>query len=447
MPIDRVRALRTLAWLTAVNLVTATVVGVDVGLPFGHRPLWLHVAALVGVGLVPAQVVTVRGVWRASNTTERERLALATRSQAVERTSGEWVWTLDADGVIVDTAGVSGELLGYGPAELAGRRALDLLHPADVDRVVAAVTDFARRDGWRNFPMRFVDRDGRDRWLDTGGVPIRDAAGRLVGMTGTARLAAVSSRQRIATELTRDRILGVLRPGDAIATAFQPIVDLLSARVVGVEALSRFVDHRHATETWFRDAASVGLGADLELRAMAGALAAIPRLPEHLYASVNLSPTVVADPRVPMLIERSGLPASRIVIEITEHQAIEDYETFGAVLSGLRRAGCRLAVDDAGAGFASFRHILRIRPEIIKLDRGVVAGIDRDLARRALAASVVTFALELNAFVVAEGVETEAELEALAVLGLDGVQGYLDGRPTAREDDWARWADPVVLPR
>ena len=100
--------------------------------------------------------------------------------------------------------------------------------------------------------------------------------------------------------------------------------------------------------------------------------------------------------------------------------------------------GVRLAVDDAGAGFASFRHILRLCPEYIKLDRTLIENIAEDPARRALAAAVVLFALEMGSAVVAEGVETLAELRTAQTLGIDAAQGFLLGRPT---DDWNTWAE------
>jgi EAL domain-containing protein (putative c-di-GMP-specific phosphodiesterase class I) len=132
------------------------------------------------------------------------------------------------------------------------------------------------------------------------------------------------------------------------------------------------------------------------------------------------------------------MPLDRVVLEITEHVSVPDYDVLAARADDLRGLGVRLAVDDAGAGFASFRHILRLCPEYIKLDRTLIENISEDPARRALAAAVVLFAFEMGSAVVAEGVETLAELRTAQTLGIDAAQGFLLGRPT---DDWSTWAE------
>lgn len=124
------------------------------------------------------------------------------------------------------------------------------------------------------------------------------------------------------------------------------------------------------------------------------------------------------------------VPANRIILEVTEHAAIEAYEQLGAALSVFRQRGLRVAVDDAGAGYASFRHILRLRPDIIKLDMALTRDIDQDPARRALASALITFAGNTRSTIVAEGVETAAELHTLQQLGVTAAQGYYLGRPT-----------------
>ena len=128
------------------------------------------------------------------------------------------------------------------------------------------------------------------------------------------------------------------------------------------------------------------------------------------------------------------------MLEITEHESVSDYEPLTNTLGFARSRGLRLAVDDAGSGYASFRHILTLRPDYIKLDRDLTAGIDTDAARRALASAVVMFALELDAQVTAEGVETEGELDTLCSLSVDAAQGYYLARPSTDPVEWARWA-------
>jgi EAL domain-containing protein (putative c-di-GMP-specific phosphodiesterase class I) len=154
---------------------------------------------------------------------------------------------------------------------------------------------------------------------------------------------------------------------------------------------------------------------------------------------VNLSPETLLLPGVHGALARSPIPLSRIVLEITEHSSVEDYADLARALRPLREAGMRIAVDDAGAGYATFRHILALSPDVIKLDRTLIAGIDRDPARRALAAAVVSFAGETRTSVVAEGLETAAEFRTVLRLGVDSGQGYLLGRPTALPEEWRTW--------
>jgi EAL domain-containing protein (putative c-di-GMP-specific phosphodiesterase class I) len=135
---------------------------------------------------------------------------------------------------------------------------------------------------------------------------------------------------------------------------------------------------------------------------------------------------------------------SRVVLEITEHTTVEDYAKLHEVLRPLRERGMRLSIDDAGAGYSSFRHILRLRPDFIKLDISLTRDIDSDRGRRALAAALIGFARETGAELIAEGVETESELATLRKLGVHKAQGYLLGRPAPFETA-QRLAGPSAL--
>lgn len=208
---------------------------------------------------------------------------------------------------------------------------------------------------------------------------------------------------------------------------FQPIVHLASGGLTGVEALARFPGPpQRPPDEWFAEAGSVGLGVDLELRAASAAVGALARLPEPAYLAINVSPAVILDGRIAGLIAPE---ARRVVLELTEHEAVAGYEPLVTALSELRRTGARLAVDDAGSGYASLRHILRLEPDIIKLDLDLVRDIHVDPARRALAASMVRFSRETGAAIVAEGIETAAELETLRALDVGHGQGYHLARP------------------
>jgi EAL domain-containing protein (putative c-di-GMP-specific phosphodiesterase class I) len=228
-----------------------------------------------------------------------------------------------------------------------------------------------------------------------------------------------------------------------LRVVFQPIISTETGRLVGAEALSRFeafnpADPPDPPDAVFAQAAEVGLGVELELLAVRIALLAAEALPHDLYISVNASPAAVLSPNMTDALLASRVPLSRVVLEITEHVSVTDYDQLTSRIDELRALGVRLAVDDAGAGFASFRHILRLSPEYIKLDRTLIENISDDPARRALAAAVVLFAFEMGSAVVAEGVETLAELRMTQTLGIDSAQGFLLGRPT---DDWGTWAE------
>src|SRR5436309_3888194 len=203
---------------------------------------------------------------------------------------------------------------------------------------------------------------------------------------------------------------------------YQPIVHVDTGTLAGVEALCRFHDGR-SPEFWFKECERLGSAAELDLLIIERTLADLPLLPQG-YLAVNLSPSTLRDPRLTDLLLSPRVPADRIVVEVTEHARVADYLEAQRVLGALRRAGVRVAVDDAGAGYSTFRHILQLRPDIIKMDQSITRDIDTDPARRALATALVIFAGEVGASVVAEGVETQAELNALAAAGIYRGQGF-----------------------
>jgi EAL domain-containing protein (putative c-di-GMP-specific phosphodiesterase class I) len=210
---------------------------------------------------------------------------------------------------------------------------------------------------------------------------------------------------------------------------YQPIAHLDTGRLAGVEALCRFDDHC-PPERRFEEAETLGLAAELDLAIIELALASEDQLPPG-YLAINLSPQTLRDPRLSEVLLSGRVPPGRIVVEVTERVEVVDYEEADHVLGALRQAGIRVAVDDAGAGYANFRHILSLRPDIIKMDQSITRHIDSDPARRALATALVIFAGEVRATVIAEGVETAAELVALQAAGIHRAQGFAIGRPSA----------------
>jgi EAL domain-containing protein (putative c-di-GMP-specific phosphodiesterase class I)/AmiR/NasT family two-component response regulator len=215
--------------------------------------------------------------------------------------------------------------------------------------------------------------------------------------------------------------------GEGVTMAFQPIVDLASGDTIGVEALARFSSPPpRPPNEWFAEAVALALGVQLELTTVAQALRALPQVPEGAYLALNCSHRAAVSDELAALLAPQ---ADRLVLEITEHEAIEDYDALVGALAPLRARGTRIAIDDAGAGFASLRHTLHIAPDIVKLDMSLTRGIDGDRTKRALAAAMVSFAEEVGFALVAEGIETREELDALRTLGVAGGQGFFLAEP------------------
>ncbi|WP_432486098.1 EAL domain-containing protein [Kineococcus esterisolvens] len=224
--------------------------------------------------------------------------------------------------------------------------------------------------------------------------------------------------------------LEALVRGRGRSTVLQPIVDVRTGAVVGAEALSRFTGedgYPRGPEQVFADARSAGAGVQLERAAVASALALLPGLPAGTYLSVNASAEALMDPATREVLLASQ--PERVVVEVTEHDPVIDYAALAESTAELRAGGLRLAVDDAGSGFASLQHVLHLSPDVVKLDIAFVRGIDADPARRAVARALVGFATEVGSTMVAEGVERTAELSVLRELGVHCAQGYLLGRP------------------
>jgi EAL domain-containing protein (putative c-di-GMP-specific phosphodiesterase class I)/FixJ family two-component response regulator len=275
------------------------------------------------------------------------------------------------------------------------------------DSAISTITDFIRRA---------AAGQGSLSAEVTGGV-----IGELAEQLNTQRLAARQHRKQAA------RISRALEEPNALQMFFQPI-RFLQGQTVGVEALARFAGPpRRGPAEWFAEAERVALRDRLELRAAQKAIEALPQLPRDVFLALNLSPATLAMEELVALLGDTDSP--RIVVELTEHAPVDDYECLNGALDRLRTLGVRLAVDDAGAGFASLRHILQLDPEFIKLDRTLVAGIQDDTRQQALAAGLISFADKIGSTIIAEGIETCGELEALQALGVRFGQGFHLGRP------------------
>ena len=249
-------------------------------------------------------------------------------------------------------------------------------------------------------------------------------------MHAFAEIAATQIEAKMAQDELREAVVGRIRDvidRGSITMAMQPICRLSDGTVIGFEALARFPDHEdRPPTTWFEEAKQIGLGTELELTAVRSALAALPYLPADKYLTVNVSPETVLAPELGEILDELG--ERRVVLEVTEHAIINDYEPLKRVLHDLR-GKVRIAVDDAGAGYSGLRHILDLRPDLIKLDMSLTRDIDGDPARVAMTTALVRFAREIGSLIVAEGVESKGEYEALRRLKVDAAQGHFLHRP------------------
>lgn len=228
------------------------------------------------------------------------------------------------------------------------------------------------------------------------------------------------------------QVMALIAAGEP-SMVYQPIYDLESRRVAGVEALARFHSTPKVTpDVWFNEAATLGIGSTLEGCAARSALGALNSVPKEIYVAINASPDFASSGTLPELLQSVDL--SRVVLELTEHVSVPNYRELTEALAPLRALGLRVAIDDAGAGYASMRHILNMEPDMVKLDISLTRGIDKDRKRRALASALIAFARETDVEIVAEGVETSAELLTLQSLGVTRAQGYYLGRPKPLAD-------------
>lgn len=360
--------------------------------------------------------------------------------EAVLQTSHELVWELDPSGLIRFMTDSAEEVLGESAAQLTGRNVLSMIHPCDVDVARQVLADCVEnRIGWERVRLRVRRRDGQDLWLESSGVAHVGSDDLLLGFTATARRLDADDARAAELSNTRQRIERVMEDR-LLTTVWQPIFSLNHGRIVGVEALSRFPDAgERSPDRWFRDAFDVGLGHALEGLAVGNALSGAASFPPDVYVSVNLSSETVAAGELESVMRQDRIDLDRVVIELTEQVSIDNYQAVSTGLAVLRDSGARLAVDDAGAGFASFRHILQLQPDMIKLDQSITRGITDNPAQRALATALVLFALEVGSMTVtAEGVDTAEDLATVSSLGLDAAQGmYMAAPCPPSEIDWS----------
>lgn len=452
--------LRYLPWMFYACAAVSVIRGLAPGLEPGLRQGWAspNIAALVAMlqgaaipafamlairphlrPLRPLAPVLLGTAW-AAGTVALVVTAAAEQSGPIEVITPEgmitWTGRALAAALTVLSAAAAWRWLRHG-----GR------HPLTPEAWLAACLLF-NAAGWAAFLL--AERTGSGWWtlsIALGAARfILPAVGQLIGLTSLVRTMEMYERHLerhvawLLDQQSRPRRPSATDPGEAerrtrallaagrIVSVYQPVVHLPTGRVVGVEALARdSADPERPAEQMFAEAYLAGLGADLEFAALRAALDHLPELQETQFLAVNLSPRLLDDPRFLEVLE--GVDVDRILLEVTERDAIEDFATLQAVLDPLRQRGLRLAVDDTGAGYAGLRHLVGLRPDVIKLDAELSREIDTDSTRGALTEALVAFAHKVGATFVAEGVETEAQLSTLCDLGVEHAQGFLLRRP------------------
>jgi PAS domain S-box-containing protein len=434
------------AIVLAIDVLLGLVIrgGALAGLVGGNHG-WHNVLAAAGLAWLVVVAFTGFHAGRTLRVMSTTVTSLGHRFGQAASSSPDWFWQADGDLLLTySSAGVEG-LLGYRPDEVVGHPLTDFVDGADrmrFDAIISTAVDHGR--GWGPTEILWRHRSGSLVALIGDGSAIVGTHGKIIGFHGVRRATERSTRElprlthvrRLTQQVIDERLI---RP------ALQPIIDLIDGSCSGAEALSRFPGDDRPPNAWFADAHEVHLGVELELAALDAALGALGELSPKAYLSFNASPSLVLDTRLAECIARSRVPLDRLVLEITEHTSIEHYTAVIEQLAPLRQRGLRIAVDDTGAGFASFRHVLQLKPDVIKLDRSLIEDIATDSARRALITSIVLLALELGAHVTAEGVEKPEELEVIRSLGADSAQGYLLGRPTTDRAEWRRWGERAWL--
>ncbi|MEA2213471.1 MAG: hypothetical protein QOF83_3419 [Solirubrobacteraceae bacterium] len=275
--------------------------------------------------------------------------------------------------------------------------------------------------------IALVPRDGRDAETLLRSV---DVALRVAKRTGRRQVSvyageALSAPGARGAEEALKRLIG----GEGLTIAVQPIVSTVTGNTHAYEALARFQARGTANPLhWFALADEFDLRDELELACLQSALALLPSRPDGTLLSVNLSGPLLLDGRTDaILAEPESLQG--LILELTENSLLEDTPGLHAKISELQAEGVRFAVDDMGAGYSGLRQMTTVRPSYMKLDRSLIRGIDSDPDRGALITALLGYARQTGGHIVAEGVETAAELAALSELGVELVQGFYVARP------------------
>lgn len=248
-------------------------------------------------------------------------------------------------------------------------------------------------------------------------------------LAGMIALYVEEAERRHRADLERTARLLDLVVDDGLVTVLQPIVAISTGRTVGFEALSRFPTLGTGPAEVFAEARHLGIGPQIELKAAEAALDHVSLLPSGTYLAINLGPeTIASDGCLDLLAE---IEPGRIIVEVTEHAVVDDYDRLLHASRALKECGVRLAIDDVGTGYSGLDRMLRTQPDLLKLDGALVSGADTDPAKQAIIAALQTYAARIGTDIVAERVETPAEHATLSILGVAYGQGYHYAKPAS----------------
>jgi PAS domain S-box-containing protein len=327
---------------------------------------------------------------------------------------------VDGESFLPDNPGRFAELV-HGPIQLnmdpdTWLSNPDLIHVAIEEGLAGIVLAPIRWEGQLTGILAVATTDVESAKVASSRFTYFEELGSFAGSLFGAQTRAHRNRRELRSQLRTIIDQRLFHP------VFQPFVDLTTGAIVGYEALTRFDDERRP-DLRFIEAHTVGLGSELESACVQAALNAACDLASNIFLSVNFSPAALIDGHAGATLQGCHRGT---VIEVTEHAQIENYAAVRRAVDEIE--GCRLAVDDAGAGYTSLKHILELRPDIVKLDMSIVRDIDTNPARQAMAAGMCHFAAQSETIIIAEGIETEAEAQVLRELGVTLGRGGILGQ-------------------
>lgn len=303
--------------------ITAVLHALSEDLPDSPVPVIILGVTTATLVLVAAGTAIVSSRARRRQSAREE--FISSHIESLLRTGQDWLWAVDSHGIFSFSSRASASLLGYDPSALIGRPLSTVLDDADRARRDGAPVGSQHATDRTDAIVAFRHRNGTAVWMEVTGTSRRAPDGSELGFEGIGRFLPGQTVRTLLHRRLHEHIDSTGR-ARTIVTAFQPVHDLSTGTITGVEALARFPGHvGRSPEHFFTDATSAGLGRELEFAALEEALRDATKLPPHLTVALNLSPETCLDPRVPGLLEEADIALDRIILELTERLPVTDY--------------------------------------------------------------------------------------------------------------------------